>query len=93
MFLSLAITLMVPNRGSALTVEDLYVAEVFVTGQDEEQLRSGAQAALLQVLIRVSGDQDVQQSELIVDALRNPSSPELGQPLGELRYLHPGVLR
>ncbi len=58
----------------ALTVEDLYVSEVFVTGQNDSQLRSGARAGLLQVLIRVSGTDEVQQSSLISNALRNPSA-------------------
>ncbi|MEO2172857.1 MAG: DUF2066 domain-containing protein [bacterium] len=65
--------LVTPNRGLSLTVEDLYMAEVYVMSQDDAQLKSGAQAALLQVLIRVSGTQDVQDNRLVTNALRNPS--------------------
>ncbi len=63
-----------PDRVQAITVDDLYVAEVFVTSQEDKQLKSGARAGLLQVLVRVSGTTEVQQSSLIANALRNPAS-------------------
>jgi hypothetical protein len=58
----------------ALPVEDLYVAEVLVTDESEDQLNRGARAGLLQVLVRVSGTLEVEASSLIAGSLRNPSS-------------------
>lgn len=58
----------------AVTVDDLYVAEVFVTSQGKDQLKSGARAGLTQVLVRVSGSNLVQQSPIIVQALKNPGA-------------------
>ena len=55
----------------AVLVDDLYVAEVFVTSQDDQQLRAGARAGLLQVLTRVSGQVDVEQNPVIRGAVRN----------------------
>jgi len=66
--------LVLSNPALAYIFENLYVAEVFVTAQNDEQLQSGARAGLLQVLIRVSGTNDVQQSSLIGNALRNPAA-------------------
>ena len=60
------------NTALALTVDDLYVAEVLVTDESDGQRRSGARAGLLQVLVRVSGDPGVEDSTLIGSALRNP---------------------
>lgn len=62
------------SSSHALTVEDLYVGKVFVTGQNEAQVRSGARAGLLQVLVRVSGTNEVQQNSVITNALRKPAS-------------------
>ncbi|MBO6556929.1 MAG: DUF2066 domain-containing protein [Pseudomonadales bacterium] len=59
---------------SALPVDDLYVAKVLVTDEGSSQLRSGARAGLLQVLIRISGSLDVEQSSLIRNSLRNPAA-------------------
>ena len=60
--------------GIALTVEDLYVAEVLVTDESDVQLKRGARAGLLQVLVRVSGTPVVGASSLIAGARRNPSA-------------------
>ena len=56
----------------ALTVENLYMAEVLVVGEDEQQLARGAQAGLIQVLVRVSGSQEVEKNPLIARSIRNP---------------------
>jgi len=56
----------------AVVIEDLYVAEVFVTSQSSGQLNSGARAGLTQVLIRVSGANMLQQNPVIARALRKP---------------------
>lgn len=66
--------LLYQSTATALTMEDLYVAEVLVTDQSKPQLDSGAKAGLLQVLVRVSGTADVTSSSLIAGALRNPST-------------------
>ncbi|MDA0979550.1 MAG: DUF2066 domain-containing protein, partial [Proteobacteria bacterium] len=58
----------------AVTVDDIYRADVLVTDESGTQLRTGARAGLLQVLIRVSGRPDVEDSSLIRSALRNPSA-------------------
>ncbi|MFT7243575.1 MAG: hypothetical protein ACI82A_000919 [Candidatus Azotimanducaceae bacterium] len=57
----------------AVPVTDLYVADVYVTSESEAQRLSGARAALLQVLVRVSGTQAVAEDEQVRLALRNPS--------------------
>ena len=57
----------------ALQFDNLYVGEVLVTDESRTQLRSGARAGLLQVLIRVSGLLEVETSELVSDSLRNPA--------------------
>jgi hypothetical protein len=57
-----------------LTVENLYMAEVLVVSQDEKQLSKGAQAGLLQVLVRVSGSQEVEQNPLIARSISNPKA-------------------
>ena len=51
-------------------MENLYVAEVLVVGEEERQLARGAQAGLLQVLVRVSGTREVENSALIASSLR-----------------------
>ncbi|XOV89552.1 MAG: DUF2066 domain-containing protein [Pseudomonadota bacterium] len=58
----------------ALPVPDLYVAEVLVASQDDSQLRQGARAALLQVLVRVSGSTAIESNERVVQALRDPGA-------------------
>tara|TARA_R110002072_G_scaffold31735_5_gene97540 strand:- start:21998 stop:23005 length:1008 start_codon:yes stop_codon:yes gene_type:complete len=57
----------------AVAVTDLYISDVYVTSESEAQRLSGARAALLQVLVRVSGTQSVADDEQIRQALRNPS--------------------
>lgn len=57
----------------SLPVDNLYQAEVLVTSESARQLRTGARAGLLQVLIKVSGRVDVESSSKIRAALRNPS--------------------
>jgi hypothetical protein len=66
MFLSPAI--------QAVPVDDLYTAEVLVSSQDATQLKRGAQAGLLQVLIRISGSQQIESNPLVVDSLKNPAA-------------------
>lgn len=57
----------------AVPVEDLYVADVYVTAENDAQRLSGARAGLLQVLTRVSGHQNITDNETIRVALRNPT--------------------
>ncbi len=57
-----------------LPVSDLYTAEVLVPGEGARQLKQGARAGLLQVLVRVSGNRDVGESSLIESSLRNPDA-------------------
>ena len=57
----------------AIQVEDLYVAEVLVADESDRQLRAGARAGLLQVLVRVSGDITVEESSLVRGSLRRPA--------------------
>lgn len=59
---------------SAVIVDNLYVADVLVTNESNAQLRAGARAGLLQVLVRVSGSMTVEDSPLIVRALRTPEA-------------------
>ena len=56
----------------SVAVENLYMAEVPVLGEDERQLARGAQTGLLQVLVRVSGTREVEDSPLIASSLRKP---------------------
>jgi hypothetical protein len=58
----------------SLPVENLYMAEVLVTSESAAQLRTGARAGLVQVLVRVSGSEDVESSSLIRNSLRNPAA-------------------
>ena len=50
------------------------MAEVLVTSDSDSQLKMGARAGLLQVLVRVSGTPEVLTSSLIAGSLRNPSA-------------------
>ena len=65
--------LAMPVSSLAVNIEELYDAEVFVTSQSAGQLRAGARAGLTQVLIRVSGSNEVLQNQTLVTALRDPS--------------------
>lgn len=57
-----------------VVVDDLYVAEVLVADESPRQLKNGARAGLLQVLVRVSGSLKVEESSLIRNSLRNPAA-------------------
>ena len=55
-------------------LDDLYVAEVLVVDESPRQLKNGARAGLLQVLVRVSGTLNVEESSLVRSSLRNPAA-------------------
>ena len=59
---------------AAIPVENLYVADVLVTDEGNAQRRTGARAGLLQVLTRVSGSLNVEESALIRESLRTPEA-------------------
>lgn len=69
----LVLAILASTKSAALPVEDLYVAEVLVASRDESELSQGARAGLLQVLVRVSGESNVEQNPPISSALRRPS--------------------
>lgn len=59
---------------SALTVKDLYKAQVLVpSGADTTDFSAHARAGLLQVLVRVSGSTDVQSNPDVAAALDHPA--------------------
>jgi hypothetical protein len=58
---------------TALEVDDLYIADVLVADESASQLRAGARAGLLQVLVRVSGKTDIDDNPLIRASLRRPA--------------------
>ncbi len=58
----------------ALPIEELYKAEVLVVSEDERQFISGVRAGLLQVLVRVSGTQEIEDSAVIARSIRNPNA-------------------
>lgn len=62
------------QRVQALQVDDLYVADVLVSDESASQLKRGARAGLLQVLVRVSGVPSVEESSLIRSSLRDPAA-------------------
>lgn len=53
----------------AVVVQDLYVAEVPVTSQGSQALDSGAQAALAEVLVKVSGSAELLRNPTVKAAL------------------------
>lgn len=57
---------------SAVQIDDLYVAEVLVTSQDSRDFALAAQQGLQRVLIRISGNSNVNQSAIIREALKKP---------------------
>ena len=67
-----AAVILLSSSVSALQVEDLYTARVLVTDESSSQLRSGARAGLLQVLVRVSGDSHVERNAAVRVGLRTP---------------------
>ena len=58
----------------AVPVDDLSTAEVLVSSQDAIRLKRGAQAGLLQVLVGVSGNQQIETSPVVVSSLKRPES-------------------
>ena len=64
---------LLPIAGSAIEIDDLYVAEVLVNDESSRHLVSGSRAGLLQVLVRVSGNIRVEEQPLVRDAMRHPS--------------------
>ena len=63
-----------PFRSLAKTFEDLYIAEVLVPNETSRELFAGSRAGLAQVLVRVSGSRAIQQSKVIVEALKKSDS-------------------
>ncbi|MDP7146666.1 MAG: DUF2066 domain-containing protein [Pseudomonadales bacterium] len=61
-----------PEPVAAVQVDDLYVAEVMVTSQDDRELALAARQGLRTVLTRISGVTDVDQEEAVRLALQNP---------------------
>lgn len=61
------------STAHGVPVADLYVADVYVTSESDEQRLSGARSGLLQVLVRVSGTQDVVNAQEVRTALRSPN--------------------
>ena len=58
----------------AVEVKDLYVAEVLVASQSAGELRRGAATGLERVLVRVSGETDVNRSQAVRAALSQPEN-------------------
>ena len=63
-----------PWWSQAIPVDDLYVARVPVTDEGPSQLRDGARAGLRQVLVRVSGSLDIEDSVIISNSLDDPAA-------------------
>lgn len=63
-----------PEPVAAVQVDDLYVAEVMVTSQDDRELALAARQGLRTVLTRISGVTDVDQEEAVRLALQTPRS-------------------
>lgn len=59
---------------NAVPVDDLYTAEVLVSSQDALQLERGARAGLLQVLVRISGSEQIESNPLVVESLQHPEA-------------------
>ena len=59
------------TSASAVTVDNLYAAQVDVDGSNREQLRAGYREGLKQVLLRVSGSRDVFEHEDLDALLSN----------------------
>lgn len=68
----LVLLLVVAQKLDAVTLENLYQAEVLSESQSDEQRRIDASEGLSQVLIRVSGRSDILQNPVIVAALKTP---------------------
>ena len=57
----------------SIEVDDLYVAEVLVPNESSAHLRAAGKAGLMQVLVRVSGDAQLEEHPLVKKALRRPA--------------------
>ena len=68
----LVLLLVVAQKLDAVTLENLYQAEVLSESQSDEQRRIDASEGLSQVLMRVSGRSDILQNRVIVAALKTP---------------------
>ena len=68
----LVLLLVVAQKLDAVTLENLYQAEVLSDSQSDAQRRIDASEGLSQVLIRVSGRSDILQNPVIVAALKTP---------------------
>ncbi len=68
----LVLLLVVAQKLDAVTLENLYQAEVLSESQSDEQRRIDASEGLSQVLMRVSGRSDILQNPVIVAALKTP---------------------
>ena len=68
----LVLLLVVAQKLDAVTLENLYQAEVLSESQSDAQRRIDASEGLSQVLIRVSGRSDILQNPVIVAALKTP---------------------
>ena len=68
----LVLLLVVAQKLDAVTLENLYQAEVLSESQSDAQRRIDASEGLSQVLMRVSGRSDILQNRVIVAALKTP---------------------
>ncbi len=68
----LVLLLGVAQKLSAVTLENLYLAEVVSVSQSDAQRRKDAAEGLQQVLIRVSGRSEILQNPVILAALQTP---------------------
>ena len=68
----LVLLLVVAQKLDAVTLENLYQAEVLSESQSDAQRRIDASEGLSQVLTRVSGLSDILQNPVIVAALKTP---------------------
>ena len=68
----LVLLLVVAQKLDAVTLENLYQAEVLSDSQSDAQRRIDASEGLSQVLTRVSGRSDILQNLVIVAALKTP---------------------
>jgi len=68
----LVLLLVVAQKLDAVTLENLYQAEVLSESQSDAQRRIDASEGLSQVLMRVSGRSDILQNPVIVAALKTP---------------------
>ena len=72
-FCFIILTVLFCSPAMAVSVKDLYTAEVLVPSAGNAGLAQNAKAGLLQVLVRVSGSTDVEQNPTISAALANPA--------------------